>query len=146
MTSFNDIKNLSRHLCIPMKQHHVIVHRDGRFYFRKCAKMPTQGKWHISQLHWRKNMVLRLTISPVKEGCKLGIPLTPSRRGTVNLNFRSQNLAAKFLQFTEGENMRVRIIERTRIGPKGVFRISLAPVPVKDIYSIWQDMTKEDFH
>lgn len=135
------VRHMAKHLCIPVRQHHVIVHRDGRVYFGKAAGMPMEGKWHITTLSWyRKTRMPIFTVSPVKEGQEVGIPLTPSRVGTRLLNFRNKLMAERLVP--EGkENIRLRIHHRTHTAPDGTFRLYLSPLPVRDIYAIWQDMT-----
>ena len=135
------ITHMANHLCIPVRQHHVIVHADGRVYFCRRAGMPTTGKWHISTLAWyRKTRMPILTVSPVKEGQKIGIHLTPSRSGTDLLNFRCKLMAERLVPPGK-ENIRLRIYHRTATAPDGTFRLYLSPLPVRDICSIWQDMT-----
>ena len=135
------VRRMAKHLCIPVRQHHVIVHADGRVYFCRRANMPTTGHWHISTLKWyRKTGMPILTVSPVKEGRQVGIPLTRSRVGTDLLNFRCKRMSDRLVPPGK-ENIRLRIYHRTLTAPDGTFRIYLSPIPVRDICSIWQDMT-----
>lgn len=141
VASYEQLKALSRHMRIPVKQHHVIVYRShGRVYFRVSAKMPHDRIYYCQSIDRPKNRtVFRLTFLPVKEGDTPKRRLVPSREGTIGLNFFDTSFAD--MAVPQGKDfIRLRIVKRTAMGRRGHFRIWLSACPVRDLCSIWQDM------
>lgn len=138
--TYEDLKTLSQRMAIPVKQHHVIVHSDGRVYFRVSVGLPTDRKYYVQTITRTKSGKSCLTCVPVPEGRKVKRRLLPSRKGTTGLNFFDYKFAGMVVP--EGkENVRLRIIRRLKAGTD--FRIWLAASPVRDLCSIWHDMMEE---
>lgn len=141
--TYEQLKSLSQSMTIPVKQHHVIVHADGRVYFRVSVGLPTDREYYVQTISRTKDGKSCLTFVPVPEGKKMKRRLIPSRKGTTGLNFFDYKFASSVVP--EGkENVRLRIIRRLKAGTD--FRIWLAASPVRDLCSIWQDMmeSRED--
>lgn len=145
VASYEQLKKLSRHMRIPVKQHHVIAYRaHGRVYFRVSARMPHDQLYYCQSIDRPKNRIwYRLTFVPVKEGETPKRRLVPSRDGTEGLNFFDTEFTS--MAVPEGQDhIRLRIVRRTSRGRRGHFRIWLSAYPVRDMCSIWQDMAKEN--
>lgn len=138
--TYEELESFSRHTNIPLKQHHVIVHRRrGRVYFRTSARMPVDRLYYVKSITWMHGRIFRLTFAPIPEDGKVRRKLLPSRQGTTGLNFHDVEFAS--LVIPEGkEHVRLRITKRTRKGHGNVFRIWLSALPVRDLCSIWQNM------
>ena len=135
--TYEDLKALSQRMAIPVKQHQVIVHGDGRVYFRVSVGLPADREYYVQTITRTKDGRSCLTFVPVPEGRKVKRRLVPSRKGTTGLNFFDRKFADTLVP--EGkENVRLRIIRRLKAGTD--FRIWLAASPVRDLCSIWQDM------
>jgi hypothetical protein len=145
VSSYEQLKALSRHMRIPVKQHHVIAYRaHGRVYFRISARMPQDRAYYCQSIDWPMNRAwYRLTFLPVREGDTPKRRLVPSREGTEGLNFFDAGFTS--VAVPEGQDhIRLRIIRRSRIGRRGHFRIWLSTSPVRDMCSIWQDMQHKE--
>ena len=142
VNSYEQLKSLSRRTHIPVRQHHVIVYRaHGRVYFRVSAQIPKDRMYYCQSIDRFKNRSMyRLTFLPVPDGEFPKRRLVPSRSGTEGLNFFDSDFTS--VAVPEGQDhVRLRIVKRTRQGRKGHFRIWLSAYPVRDMLSIWQDMT-----
>lgn len=137
--TYEELKSFSLHTNIPVKQHHVIVHRRGRVYFRTSAKMPVDRLYYVRSITWSHSRIFRLTFAPIPKDGEVKRRLLPSRQGTTGLNFYDLKFAS--LVVPEGkEHVRLRITKRTRRGHGNTFRIWLSAFPVRDLCSIWQNM------
>ena len=142
VSSYEQLKALSRRTHIPVRQHHVIAYRaHGRVYFRVSAQMPQDRMYYCQSIHCPRNRsVYRLTFIPVPVGEEPKRRLVPSRGGTEGLNFFDSGFTSKVVP-PDKDHVRLRIVKRTRMGHKGHFRIWLSATPVRDMLSIWQDMS-----
>lgn len=142
VASYEQLKKLARHMRIPVKQHHVIAYRaHGRVYFRTSARMPHDCTYYCQSIDRPKNRtVFRLTFLPVPEGESPRRRLVPSREGTEGLNFFDAEFTAMAVP-PGHDHVRLRIVKRTGRGRRGHFRIWLSAYPVRDMCSIWQDMS-----
>ena len=143
VSSYEQLKALSRRTHIPVRQHHVIAYRaHGRVYFRVSAQLPHDRMYYCQSIHCPKNRaVYRLTFVPVPVGEEPKRRLVPSRGGTEGLNFFDAQFTAKVVPPGK-DHVRLRIVKRTRVGNKGHFRLYLSASPVLDMLSIWQDMSQ----
>lgn len=138
-STFDRIMSLSQRTGIPVRQHHVIVHRDGRVYFRVSAGMPSDREYYVKSITWGHSRIFRLTFAPVPSGVKPRRRLRPSRQGTAGLNFYDKEFAGVVVPKGK-EHVRLRITRRTKKGYGNTFRIWISSLPVRDLFSIWQNM------
>ena len=141
--SYEQLKALSRRTHIPVRQHHVIAYRvHGRVYFRVSAGLPTDRQYYCQSIDRPKDRsTYRLTFIPIPQGETPKRRLVPSRSGTEGLNFFDSEFTSMVVPDGQ-DHIRLRIVKRTRIGRRGHFRIWLSAAPVRDMLSIWQDMSK----
>lgn len=141
--TFDKVVSMARHTRIPVRQHHVIVHRDGKVYFRVSAAMPSDRLYYVRSITWGHSRIFRLTFAPIPPGEAAGRRparrLLPSRQGTAGLCFYDKQFAATVVPAGR-EHVRLRITRRTRRGYGNTFRIWLSALPVRDLCSIWQNM------
>lgn len=138
-STFDKVQAMAAHTGIPLRQHHVIVHRDGRVYFRVSAAMPTDRAYYCRSVTWGHSRIFRLTFAPVPQGESPSRRLRPSRKGTTGLQFYDKGFASVVIPSGK-EHVRLRITRRTRRGHGNTFRIWLSALPVRDLCSIWQNM------
>jgi len=138
VATYDELKALSLRTKIPVKQHHVIVHRSGRVYFRVSAGMPTDRIYYVRSITWSHLRIFRLTFAPAPAEGTVKRRLLPSRQGTPGLNFYDAGFAGEVVPKGK-EHVRLRITKRTRRGHGNTFRIWLSALPVRDLYSIWKE-------